>query len=44
MGVFGCVAYAMMLDENMVKFDTKDNKCLFLGYCVGTKVCKLMCL
>ena len=42
MRVFGCVAYAMVLDEKLGKLDTKGTKCLFLGYNEGTKVFMLM--
>ena len=37
MRVFGCVAYAMVPDEQRGKLDAKGTKCLFLGYCEGTK-------
>ncbi len=44
MRVFGCVAYAMVPDEKRGKLDSKGTKCLFLGYCEGTKAYRLMCL
>ena len=40
--VFGCIAYAMVGDEKRGKLDAKGTKCLFLGYCVGTKAYRLM--
>jgi hypothetical protein len=42
--MFGCLAYAMVPDEKRGKLDAKDTKCLFLGYCEGTKAYRLMCL
>jgi hypothetical protein len=44
MRVFGCIAYAMVPDENRGKLDAKGTKCLFLGYCEGTKAYRLMCV
>jgi hypothetical protein len=44
MQVFGCLAYAMVPDEKRGKPDAKGTKCLFLGYCEGTKAYRLMCL
>jgi hypothetical protein len=44
MRVFGCLAYAMVPDEKRGKLDVKGTKCLFLGYCEGTKAYRLMCL
>ena len=41
---FGYVSYAMMPDERRGKLDAKDIKCLFLGYCEGTKAYRLVCL
>jgi transposase InsO family protein len=40
MCVFGCIAYAMVPDEKRGKLDAKGTKCLFLGYCEGTKASK----
>ena len=44
MSVFGCVAYAIMSDVQRGKLNAKDTKCLFLGYCEGTKACRRLCL
>jgi hypothetical protein len=44
MRVFGCIAYAMVLDKKRGKLDGKGKKCLFLGYCEGTKAYMLMCV
>jgi len=44
MHVFGCIAYAMVPDEKRGKLDAKGTKCLFLGYCEGTKAYRLMCV
>src|SRR5579875_408018 len=44
MCVFGCIAYAKVPDAKRTKLDTKGTKCLFLGYCEGTKAYRLMCL
>jgi transposase InsO family protein len=44
MRVFGCIAYAMVSDEKRGKLDAKGTKCLFLGYCEGTKAYRLMCV
>jgi transposase InsO family protein len=44
MRVFGCIAYAKVPDEKRTKLDAKGTKCLFLGYCEGTKAYRLMCL
>jgi hypothetical protein len=41
---FGCIAYAMVEDEKRGKLDVKGTKCLFLGYCEGTKAYRLMCV
>jgi hypothetical protein len=41
MPVFGCIAYAMVPDEKRGKLDAKGTKCLFLGYCEGTKAYRL---
>ncbi len=40
MRVFGCITYAMVPDE----LDAKGRKCLFLGYCEGTKAYRFMCV
>lgn len=42
--IFGCIAYAMVLDEKKTKLNAKGMKCIFLGYCKGTKVYRLMCI
>ncbi len=44
MRVFGCIAYAMVPNEKRGKLDEKGTKCLFLGYCEGTKAYRLMCV
>jgi hypothetical protein len=44
MRVFGCIVYAMVLDEKRGKLDAKGTKCLFVGYCEGTKAYRLMCV
>ena len=42
--VFGCIAYAKVPDEKRTKLNAKDIKCLFVGYCEGTKAYRLVCL
>lgn len=42
--IFGCIAYAMVLDEKKTKLNAKGMKCIFLGYCKGTKAYRLMCI
>jgi hypothetical protein len=44
MRVFGCEAYAKVPDQMRTKLDAKGVKCLFLGYCEGTKAYRLICL
>lgn len=44
MRVFGCIAYAKVPDEKRTKLESKAIKCLFLGYCVGTRAYRVMCL
>jgi len=44
MRVFGCIAYAIVPDEKRGKLDAKGTKCLFFGYCEGTKAYRLMCV
>ena len=44
MCVFENLAYAMILNEKKGKLDAKEIKCMFLGYCEGTKAYRLMCL
>ncbi len=44
MRVFGCIVYAMVPDEKRGKLDAKGTKCLFLGYCEGSKAYRLMCV
>jgi hypothetical protein len=34
----------MVPDEKRGKLDAKGTKCLFLGYCEGTKAYRLMCV
>ena len=43
MHVFGCVAYAMVLDEQMNKLHAKGTKSLFLDCCEGTEACRPIC-
>jgi hypothetical protein len=43
MRAFGCIAFAMVPDEKRGKLDAKGTKCLFIGYCEGTKAYRLMC-
>ena len=42
--VFGCITYAKVPDEERTKLDAKGIKCLFVGYCEGTKAYRLVCL
>ena len=42
--VFGCIAYAKIPDAQRTKLEAKAVRCLFLGYCEGTKAYRLMCL
>jgi reverse transcriptase-like protein len=44
MRTFGCIAYAKVPDCMRTKLDAKGTKCVFLGYCEGTKAYRLMCL
>ena len=44
MRVFGCIAYAKVPDEKRTKLDAKGIKCLFVGYCEGTKAYRLIFL
>jgi hypothetical protein len=44
MRVFGWIVYAMVPDEKRGKLDAKGKKCLFLGFCEGTKAYRLICL
>jgi hypothetical protein len=44
MRIFGCVAYALVPSARRTKLDAKGIKCLFLGYCEGTKAYRLMCV
>ena len=37
MRIFGCIAYAKVPDERRTKLEAKASKCVFLGYCEGTK-------
>ena len=42
MCIFGCIAFAKVPDARRTKLDAKVEKCVFLGYCEGTKVYRLM--
>lgn len=42
MRVFGCIAYALVPNAKRTKLDAKGIKCIFLGYCEGTKAYRLM--
>ena len=42
MRVFGCIAYAKIPDASRTKLEPKSVKCLFLGYCEGTKAYRLI--
>ena len=44
MRMFICVTYAKVLDQRQSKLDAKAVKCLFLGYCEGTKAYRYICL
>jgi hypothetical protein len=44
MRIFGYIAYAKVPDSMRGKLNAKDTRCIFLGYCEGTKVYRLMCL
>jgi len=44
MRVFSYAAYAKVPDQRRTKLDAKGVKCLFLGYCEGTKAYRLICL
>ena len=44
MRVFGCIAYVKISDASRTRLEPKSVKCLFLGYCEGTKAYKLICL
>jgi hypothetical protein len=44
MRVLGCIAFAKVSDEKRSKLDAKGIKCLFLGYCEGTKAYRLICM
>ena len=39
-----CIAYAKAPDEKRTKLDAKGIKCLFVGYCEGTKPYRLVFL
>jgi hypothetical protein len=41
--VFGCIAYAKIPDASRTKLEAKSAKCLFLGYCEGSKAYRLIC-
>ncbi len=42
--VFGCKAFAHVLDEKRTKLESKFMPCVFLGYYEGTKAYRLMCV
>jgi hypothetical protein len=42
--VFGCKAFAHILDEKISKLKFKSMSCVFLRYCEGTKAYRLMCV
>jgi hypothetical protein len=42
--VFGCKAFAHILNEKRSKLGSKSMPCVFLGYCEGTKAYHLMCV
>jgi hypothetical protein len=44
MRIFGCIAHAKVPDSMRGKLDAKGTRCIFLGYCEGTKAYRLMCL
>jgi hypothetical protein len=44
MRIFGCIAYAKVPDSRRGKLEAKGTRCIFLGYCEGTKAYRLMCL
>lgn len=44
MRTFGCIAFAKVPDSQRTKLDAKATKCVFLGYCEGTKAYRLMSL
>ena len=43
MRMFGSLAYAMVSNEKRGKLNAKAIKCMFLGYCGGTKVYRVKC-
>ena len=42
MRTFRCIAFAKVPDSQRTKLEPKGTKCLFLGYCEGTKAYRLM--
>ena len=42
MRTFGCITFAKVPDSQKTKLEAKATKCLFLDYCEGTKVYRLM--
>ena len=42
--VSGCIAYIKISDKKKTNLDAKGIKCLFVGYCEGTKAYRLVCL
>ena len=41
MRVFGCVAYAHILDQLRKKLDSKGEKCIFVGYSDESKAYRI---
>lgn len=39
--VFGCVVFALIPSHKYQKLNEKSKKCLFIGYCLESKACKL---
>lgn len=44
MKIYGCIAYTKILDSMRSKLEAKGTRCIFLGYCKGTKAYRLLCL
>ena len=42
MRTFGCIVFAKVPNSRRTKLEAKATKCLFLGYCEGTKTYRLM--
>ena len=41
---FGCIAFGMVPDARRIKLHAKAEKCVFIGFCEGTKAYRLMSL